>query len=214
MRWLFAAAALLMSSGAAAPMEFRTRGEDGSRWIHATGDITRADGAALNGLLSRQPVPYRWIVFDSAGGSVLGSLDVGRVLRNRGMAVLVPPGGRCLSACFFAFIGGVHRQIADGGGLGVHQFYGADGSAEAVEAGAQVIVADLVAYVRQMGVAIEALEVALRTPSYSMHIFTRDELVRFGLHLDAPAPDSDCPFPADHVVADPMNLFPGCRNRR
>src|SRR5665811_186942 len=81
------------------------------------------------------------VVFNSNGGSLAGSIRLGRVIRSLGMTTSIgktrpdesaPTAaggyshmiekGVCYSACAYAFLGGVKR-LAESGEYGVHQFF-------------------------------------------------------------------------------------------
>ncbi len=51
------------------------------------------------------------IILRSNGGYLSEGVAIGRIIRARGLATLVPRGARCLSACAEAFLGGVQREI-------------------------------------------------------------------------------------------------------
>jgi hypothetical protein len=59
---------------------------------------------------------------NSGGGNAWEGLDMGRLVRARGIATRVPRGAYCASACVFVFLGGVIRQVDEEGSIGVHMF--------------------------------------------------------------------------------------------
>jgi hypothetical protein len=87
----------------------------------------------------------------------------------------------CASACAYAFLGGVERSFATGSRLGLHQF-SADGGIEpaaAIEA-AQTAVAVVSAYVGEMGVSLEVVQIASATPPNEISWITDLEAARLG----------------------------------
>ena len=62
------------------------------------------------------------VVFDSAGGFPPKAMELGRLIRRRGLSTFQPHGLECASACALAFLGGTERY-ADPGSIGVHQTY-------------------------------------------------------------------------------------------
>jgi hypothetical protein len=55
---------------------------------------------------------------NSPGGTIVGGIQLGEVIRKLGLATEVPASAGCYSACTFAFLGGVDRQIE--GKFGIH----------------------------------------------------------------------------------------------
>jgi hypothetical protein len=76
--------------------------------------------------------------------------------------------GMCFSACAYAFLGGVTREISDSGRYGVHQFYG--GKKALGEVSAQVTTAFLANYLDEMGVDRKLLDIASLTRSSDMQM--------------------------------------------
>ncbi len=81
-----------------------------------SGDAARF-AAALNGAGAIDDVE----VF-SPGGVLDEGLNMGYEVRRRGLATRIPAGARCVSACNFAFMGGVVRSIDAGARFEVHMF--------------------------------------------------------------------------------------------
>ena len=123
----------------------------------------------------------------SPGGSVSAALALGRLLRGREIATEVPAGAACLSACPFAFAGGVTRTVSPDGWLGVHQSY-FDQSAimpafVAVER-IQLGEAQVLRYLHAMGIDPMVMVHALETPSDQIYLLSAAELDRYGLVTD------------------------------
>jgi hypothetical protein len=55
---------------------------------------------------------------NSPGGEIEGGMQLGEVIRKLGLATEVPASAGCYSACTFAFLGGVDRQVE--GKFGIH----------------------------------------------------------------------------------------------
>lgn len=125
------------------------------------------------------------IVFDSPGGSLVGGMALGRLIRSRKLDTSLAPKyteerldkGRpegyrvrlvakdvvCASACSLAFIGGSARALEEGAMLGVHQFSSTTGAMD--ESASQVTVTALAAYVTEMGVDRRMIDLASVTSS-------------------------------------------------
>ncbi len=129
------------------PMEFAEH-ENGamridgySSWISAEGEITADTPTAFVTFLQDALIfPRQVIVINSPGGSVVASMRLGKIIRERqfltavartvrsdksimeghvSISSMVP--GECASACVFALAGGVERSVADGSRVGANQ---------------------------------------------------------------------------------------------
>ena len=122
------------------------------------------------------------VVFDSPGGLVLEAMDLGRYLRGRGIATLVPDEALCASACPLAYAGGVTREAGAKAWIGVHRAYldetQAKGDRQTGLGEGQQLAALCLAYLVEMGVSAEAWIPALETPWSQVYFFTGDELVK------------------------------------
>ena len=72
--------------------------------------------------------PRLVVLLDSGGGALLEAIRLGRAVGERGLATVVPPGFRCLSACVFVLAGGsfpggeIANMVAFAGArIGLHQ---------------------------------------------------------------------------------------------
>jgi|GEM_PF-3520842 len=140
--------------------------------------------------------PSPTIVFDSPGGSLVGGVELGTLIRRLKLDTeLAPqyteevrdrsPDGYhertvaknvvCASACSLAFIGGVRRSIVSGGRFGVHQFSTVGGNLS--EGDSQITVTNLANYVSSMGVDRQMIDIASVTASNSIHWVT-DQVAR------------------------------------
>lgn len=98
------------------PMRFTVEERGPLAVLRAEGTIDVGAAARLASLLDSDPDE---IWFDSPGGDVREALLIGRELRARRAFTRVPPGARCVGACAEAFLGGVAREVDEGGLLGV-----------------------------------------------------------------------------------------------
>lgn len=97
------------------PMRFSVGQRDGATILHAEGTIDIGAAARLAPLLEADPDE---IWFDSPGGDIREALLIGRAVRARGSVTRIPAGARCVGACAEAFLGGVAREVDEGGHLG------------------------------------------------------------------------------------------------
>lgn len=140
------------------------------------------------------------VLIESPGGTVVGAMQLGTVFRHIGAAVIVgstrPMGngeearvvpGACLSACVYAFVGGVRRVVPPVSRLGIHRMvinervFGPDGTETREVFGSKDIVASLAAYTRAMGVDPRMIDYAETISPDRLHIVTPREIARWRL---------------------------------
>lgn len=140
------------------------------------------------------------VLIESPGGTVVGAMQLGTVFRRIGagvmvastlavgdgdQALLVP--GACLSACVYAFVGGVRRVVPPDSWLGIHRMvinervFGPDGEERREVFGSKDIVSTLAAYTRSMGVDPRMIDYAETIAPEQLHIVTPREIVRWKL---------------------------------
>src|SRR5690606_28859542 len=143
------------------------------------------------------------MVLDSDGGSVLGALALGRLVRKLGMGTSVgrtvelPPAANgerraqivpqayCESMCAFVLLAGVQRTVPVEARVLVHQIWLGDRRDDPTAANysaedlvlVQRDIGRLAQYTVEMGGAIDLLEVALKIPPWEpMRLLSRNEL--------------------------------------
>jgi hypothetical protein len=94
--------------------------------VFLIGDISRADVESAEVMLGlvqsgKQIISGNTVWLASNGGDIDSAMDLGRLLRKRGIFTYVAKNDQCLSACVFAFMGGERRGV--GGRLGIHRPY-------------------------------------------------------------------------------------------
>ena len=171
--------------------------------ISAQGEITNDTAATFLSFVQAHggdPDFRPLVMLSSPGGTVVGAMKLGLVLRQIGATVLV---GRargeegsddlhivssyCMSACVYAFFGGKRRIIPPASHLGIHQmaiyshsFDLFGGGEETVRSkGTPELVDALSAYTKLMGVSPAAIEEAEQIDSSSIHILTPKEIARW-----------------------------------
>jgi hypothetical protein len=127
-------------------------------------------------LRARQKFPK--IYFHSPGGNLQAALELGRLIRAAGLDTHVggpylegngigqPPRvmvqrAACVSACAYAFLGGVSRSLGENALFGLHQFFARDG--DIGDSPTQIMMAMLGAYLDEMGVDRRFLDFAATT---------------------------------------------------
>jgi hypothetical protein len=210
---LITATLLASATAPAIAMEFKyvsTGGNVvGSEWISAEGEITNSTADEFETFLNTEGLKkYRFtVVLNSDGGSLYGGLELGKKIRENklptsigrsivdgnlgsGHTYTTTP-GKCLSACAFAFLGGVTRS-AKSGELGIHQFYRdyaiSNPNSKIFDArdlqSQQAITGQLVAYTSFMGIDPSFIAKSSSTPPTSMYFLTNNDLVDMKITID------------------------------
>ena len=210
-RWVSGAAAAFALSlcgwtaAIAAPMTFRMMpvgDRCGSRcalMIVAEGEITTGtpdEFVAFVRRQSRNPNARGVILLHSQGGRVGASMQLGKLFRTAGAAVIVGRAGlagiapgSCYSACVYALIGAKKRVIPRSSRLGIHRMVAFDlgsrgpddlSSFEAVYATPD-LVKRLSDYAGSMGVSRELIHAAERVSHNRLRIVTPREIRRWKL---------------------------------
>jgi uncharacterized protein len=119
---------LFMAATPAPAMEWTAKlnvSMDGGTFIYSgEGPIDESDASKLEKLYASNKrlegaKSARSVVrLNSPGGLISGGMQLGAVIRTLGLATDVPASAGCYSACTFAFLGGVDRQV--GGKFGIH----------------------------------------------------------------------------------------------
>jgi hypothetical protein len=162
----------------AVPPDMATFLRGGSSWdIFATGEFDLKAGDTLERLLADKRIPDgSELHIRSAGGSLIGGMNLGRVIRAHGLIAHVGQKGpmedgfqhtvegHCMSAAALAFLGGESRYVSPNSRYGVHRFTLNDRSPRVAD-DAQVLAASVVEYIRSMEVDIELFSIASDCPS-------------------------------------------------
>jgi PAN domain len=152
--------------------------------LFLTGEIKLGDSFELRKALRNHDVNI--VVMGSAGGNLYEGLQMGSILRDKGISTYVPPGVNCESSCANMFFGGTNRK-ADGE-LGVHQFYSNNGERDAplgvAEASTQYTVANLIGIMNELTTPPFVYEKMLGTTE--MHYFTEEEKRKIDLNPSDP----------------------------
>lgn len=139
------------------------------------------------------------VLLNSPGGKVVASMELGRVFRRLGAAVIVARtessaggallSGRCFSACVYALMGGKKRVIPIESEVGIHRMftYESSGWADGL-LGARHrrfddggMAAILSRYSGMMGVSPQLISTAERITPDQLHIMSRAEIARWHL---------------------------------
>ena len=147
-------------------------------YIVAEGELDAKAKESFEALLAKG-VDGSQVLLNSGGGDLGAGLRLGREIRKRGMQTVIGRwndvsrfeeplnDGKCLSACAYAFLGGVIRKVPSGNKIGFHQFALASGATASLSAG-QEASALLVSYLVEMGVDARLFALATSAPSQDM----------------------------------------------
>lgn len=215
---LFAAfcSAAVAADDITSPMQFEWRREGPAdlcglscrEWISAIGYITADTPREFETFARGRDVRGAVLVLDSDGGSVLGTLALGRVIRGFDMITTVGrstalsnggieqpysalgPDGRCESMCVFLLLAGTNRYVPPEARVLVHQIWLGKKRKRALELNytaeelniVQRDIGRLARYTFEMGGGADLLETALQVPPWEpMYRLSREEILRMGL---------------------------------
>ena len=152
-------------------------------------------GSALDFRRALQAAPStNTLLLNSPGGLVAIALLIADDVNQRKIATVVPAESGCFSACALIFFAGPSRTAI--GKLGVHQI-----SSDAPDlASAQLTISDIIDMLNRFGTPTDVLTTMFRTPASDIHVFTADEIRRFGINRITGAPvqataDASTPAP-------------------
>ena len=211
-----------------APMRFEWRregpveacGANCRIWISAVGYITADTPREFEAFASDPNTRGAVLVLDSDGGSVLGTLALGRSVRNLDMITTIgkttvlpaaaggdrratlSPDGTCESMCAFLLLAGSRRYVPPQAHVLVHQIWLGKKRKRALESNysaeelnvVQRDIGRLAQYTIEMGGGGDLLETALRIPPWEpLYRLSPDELQRMKLNTVDALFDRDLP---------------------
>src|SRR5262245_15367874 len=195
------------------PMTFELRregpadvcGSECRSWVSAVGSITSETPRQFENFARANEVRGAVIALDSGGGSVLGTMELGRMLRRLdimttvGRTTVLPadksgevrailsPKAECESMCAFLLLAGTRRYVPAEARVLVHQIWLGDRRDDATAAAysaedIMVIQRDigrLVQFTAEMGGGADLIETALRIPPWErLRPLSPEELIR------------------------------------
>lgn len=131
----------------------------------------------VRALVSRHKLDERGttVYLDSPGGNLFSGIELGKLIREANMNTSVgarqpdekgksPIGpGVCLSACVYAYVGGVYRYADKDDAFGVHRFFSREGTTPKDMETAQIVSAAITNHLNAMGVDTKLYEIASAT---------------------------------------------------
>jgi hypothetical protein len=111
-------ACLVAPAGMSAEIAINNFAALGISVVRISGDFIAEDGNAFqNAIVGLQRTT---VVLESEGGNLLSGIQIGTLMRLRGMTAVVPHRGNCASACALAWLGGIERQMGADARIGFH----------------------------------------------------------------------------------------------
>ena len=150
------------------------------------GEITPRSALDFRRVLEAAP-NARALALNSPGGDTTAALLIADDVHTRSMRTLIPKGAECHSACAYIFLAGAERSAL--GELGVHQVSGPEDDM----ASAQTAIADVIDFLVRFGTPPDVLSIMFRTPPEEMHVFSADEIARFGIERTSAQPTTSLP---------------------
>lgn len=162
------------------PMKFCVRNEI---YVAAVGEITPStpDELArfLRAVVASGMEPHS-VTFHSPGGSMVGGIGLGKLIRSLHLDTHVGQGSTCTSACMLAFIGGWSRKITHDGRIGNHQLRSSRTDVASIET-IQDLIGYLSEYHREMNVSPLAVTTAMTRRSNEMYWYSHLEQREWGI---------------------------------
>jgi hypothetical protein len=192
-------------------------------WIAAVGSITADTPRQFEAFAGKHDVRGAVMALDSGGGSVLGTLDLGRIVRRLdimttvGRTTTLPadksgevratlsPKADCESMCAFLLLAGARRYVPPEAKVLVHQIWLGDRRDDATAASysaedIMVIQRDIgriVHFTAEMGGGADLIETALRIPPWErLRPLSAEELIRAKLQTGDSLFEPPVPEPA------------------
>ena len=127
----------------------------------------------------------------SYGGSINPALQIGDLIRKRGMSTFVPGGRTCTSACALIWLAGAPRTVGDTPQIGFHAVY--DPTTRQETGAGNAVVG---AYLRDLGVGYKAIVFMTRKGPTSVEWLTPDLAKELGVAWAMLQPPRAIPIPS------------------
>ena len=139
----------------------------------------------------------------SYGGSINPALQIGDLIRKRGMSTFVPGDRTCTSACALIWLAGVPRTVGDTPQIGFHAAYDPTTRQETGVGNAVVG-----AYLRDLGVGYKAIAFMTRKGPTSVEWLTPDLAKELGVAWAMLQPPRAIPIPSQLKLQPAYNRLP------
>lgn len=157
---------------------------DGGKSVAVTiaGRITLGCDARLRHVVdearTQYPAGQMYFVLDSPGGALRTAIDMGRVVAEDRLPVIVPPNAVCASACFLILAASHTKYVAANAHVGVHSVaqYRVGNETESSKA----VTTDFARILAQLGVPSGIIGHLVETPPGQVYWLTPAELMAMG----------------------------------
>jgi hypothetical protein len=120
--FLIVVAALLSLPSRAGAAQITTEKNDlGEDYLSISGRIEAQDGKKFTQLALAGDASV--VFLESSGGSIEAAIEIGRVIRLKGMTTVVADKDHCVSACGLIWLAGERRLLTQGARVGFHATY-------------------------------------------------------------------------------------------
>jgi hypothetical protein len=203
-------------------------------FIAGVGAITKDTPSDFAAFARSRDVTGATLVLDSSGGSVLGTISLGRSIRRLGVnttvgkltrfssgpdaaRVTLSPRADCESMCAYLLLAGKQRFVPAEAQVLVHEIWLGDRREDAAAASysaedlviVQRDIGRLAQYTIEMGGSIDLLETSLRIPPWEpMRRLLPTELRSMGLDTSASMQNAGLPSAATSMSSQPMPRVP------
>ena len=171
------------------------------------GEITRETLARFTEALAS--APRARVVLKGPGGEVMPALEIGRIIRERRLATLIPERATCASSCGLIWLAGAPRL------LGAQALVGFHAAANVAKSGRRSVSAPgnaiIGGYLRELGFDDQAIYEMTRAPPRGMNWFNAGRMGALGLTQVSraePAPGRPAPSSPPQVPPSPPPSAP------
>lgn len=155
--------------------------------LRLTGAIKGGDSERFATYLQENGDLPKTVSLHSPGGSVRDALAIGRMVRGRNFDTQIVADAVCFSACPYVFMGGVSREVAEDGALGVHQHYFEEDTilpAWLAVSDIQRGQAEVMVFLDEMGIDPMVMQHALATPPDAIYVLLPEQLTTYDVVTD------------------------------
>jgi hypothetical protein len=142
--------------------------------VGVIGEINPRDAQRFSSLVAGLPAAI--VALASPGGSLLASVHIGEIIRNKRFSTIVPDKETCASACALIWLAGVRRYVWDTARLGFHGAF--DARTMETSGPGNAIVG---AYLNKLGLSYEAVAYMTAASPTDMRWLHSDTAKRLGI---------------------------------
>lgn len=117
--WVGVGLNLIASAYPATALEFQELRREGRTALLLKGEFKKGDTGRVAKYLSQNSNTQE-ILFHSPGGLLKEGIQIGQDIRRRSLLTRIPTKASCVSACVWAFLGGIIRIVDKDAKVGVH----------------------------------------------------------------------------------------------